>query len=89
MEETRFLPKSTSNNVHFRTTKKTHKWTINKALENAAREKESRKRENYTNVIIHILQIKQKKVTQMVKTVDKSVRKIEQVLLEFHVFNGS
>ena len=46
MEETRFLPKSTSNNVHFRTTKKTHKWTINKALENAAREKESRKREN-------------------------------------------
>ena len=46
MEGTRFLPKSTSNNVHFRTTKKTHKWTINKALENAAREKESRKREN-------------------------------------------
>ena len=45
MEGTRFLPKSTGNNVHFRTTK-THKWTINKALENAAREKESRKREN-------------------------------------------
>ena len=45
MEGTRFLPKSTGNNVHFRTTK-THKWTINKALENAVREKESRKREN-------------------------------------------
>lgn len=32
--------------LHFRTTKKTHKWTISKALENAAREKESRKRED-------------------------------------------
>lgn len=32
--------------LHFSTTKKTHKWTINKALENVAREKESRKRED-------------------------------------------